>query len=358
MKFTAVLLSLLCVFTLVSCTGQTPNADEPSGDSSLPESASPASGTQSSVLADISPDSSPNSLDESITPEGEITVVVLGDSIARGYGLKDVDNERYSSLLAEKLKDYYANVEVYNYGIDGQTGAELAESLENNPPAELKDADYVIISIGGNNILGGLGEVLGSAITIDENAAQIFTDYFKYLFGTEGEDRSKYAYAAGELDKIFKAANAAFESEEFKALVDSGSEKLKNELPRIIQAVKKDAPNAKILVQTIYNPYKDIGISLRYVDTPLDLDSHGEASVSELNKVIESLSKELGYTVVPVHDAFDASDDKLTNAGIDLGSVGGGAEPLNFGVDPHPNAAGHRLIAGLCRELISENKNA
>ena len=79
--------------------------------------------------------------------EGSISIVVLGDSIARGYGLENVETQRFSSLLEEDLKTVYKDVSVVNYGVDGQTGAELLSVLQNSPPAELNNCDCVIISI-------------------------------------------------------------------------------------------------------------------------------------------------------------------------------------------------------------------
>lgn len=50
--------------------------------------------------------------------EDVVRIGVLGDSIARGDGIKDVNN-RFSNLLEKKLKDAGFNVEVYNLGKAG-----------------------------------------------------------------------------------------------------------------------------------------------------------------------------------------------------------------------------------------------
>lgn len=47
--------------------------------------------------------------------EGVVRIGVLGDSIAFGAGIKNVD-DRFSNILEEKLKDSGYNVEVYNLG--------------------------------------------------------------------------------------------------------------------------------------------------------------------------------------------------------------------------------------------------
>ncbi len=50
--------------------------------------------------------------------EGTVRIGVIGDSIAFGYGIKDVNN-RFSNILEKKLKDAGYNVEVYNLGKSG-----------------------------------------------------------------------------------------------------------------------------------------------------------------------------------------------------------------------------------------------
>lgn len=50
--------------------------------------------------------------------EGVLRIAVLGDSIAQGDGIKDVNN-RFSNLLEKKLKDAGFNAEVYNLGRAG-----------------------------------------------------------------------------------------------------------------------------------------------------------------------------------------------------------------------------------------------
>lgn len=60
-----------------------------------------------------------------IKKEGTFRIGVLGDSIAQGGGIKDVNN-RFSNLLEKKLRDIGFNVELYNLGKAGyDTQAEI-----------------------------------------------------------------------------------------------------------------------------------------------------------------------------------------------------------------------------------------
>ncbi|MBR5746454.1 MAG: SGNH/GDSL hydrolase family protein [Clostridia bacterium] len=296
------------------------------------------------------PDESEAEPSADVPAGGSINIVVLGDSIACGYGLADYEHERYSALLGEMLKERYDEVIIANYGIDGQTGRELADSLASNPPAELAEADAVVISIGGNNVLTRLSELFSDSEMFNEETAAALKDYFTYMLASDSVGQAKFASAAENLNGILKKVNSAFDSGEFDALIADAANKLREELPAIVSAVR-GAGAKRVLVQTIYNPYYDMVINLRGVETKLDLAERGEQSVAELNKVINELASANGYETVEIHDAFSASLDKLTNSGIDLTSAAAGM-PLNFGVDPHPNALGHQLIAELVKDKI------
>lgn len=63
--------------------------------------------------------------------EGTIRIGVIGDSIAFGYGIKNVNN-RFSNILEQKLRSAHYNVEVYNLGKSGyDTDTEILEYEKN-----------------------------------------------------------------------------------------------------------------------------------------------------------------------------------------------------------------------------------
>ncbi len=280
-------------------------------------------------------------------PEGSISVVVLGDSIARGYGLENVETMRFSALLAESLKTVYAEVSVANYGVDGQTGAELLEQLQKTPPEELQNCDCVIISIGGNNILHAVSSVSDAMNILSTVDPQVFVDYFKYLFSQDQDTKNKYEYACGVISRIFEGINNVFESEQFKSVIDKAEKKLSDEIPKIVSEIKRLNPDVDIYIQTVYNPYSSINVSFKGIDEGLNLASYGENAVAKLNAPIESLAIENGYTVVPVWERFNASKKTLTNAGFDIFNA-------HFSIDPHPNSNGHSMIADIYFEMLTE----
>lgn len=281
------------------------------------------------------------------SPTGDISVVVLGDSISRGYGLDNVEKERFSSVLSDMLKEDYASVSVSNFGVDGITGKGLLQSLDTNAPQELSECDYVIVSIGGNNILQSLSRLESLRELAGGIDLKVFIDYFRYLTTRDENKKQALDYARETINMLFRAANDSLESEAFANLIKTARDDLYNEIPAIVSRIREINKDAKIIIQTVYNPYKGMHISLKSIDETLDLSSYGEMAVAPLNEVIESLSAEYGYTVAPVRDAFEASSEQLTNAGFDLFN-------RYFGVDPHPNAMGHSLIAEIHHKLITE----
>lgn len=338
-KTVCFLLLMLLTLSLFACEGFTITNESESPSTDIP------------VGSITSSDASEESAEAVELLGDKLSVVVLGDSIARGYGLKNVEAERFSSLLGEKLKPHYNEVKVSNFGIDGQTGSELAASLETDVPNELKECDVVIISIGGNNVLGSLTEVTGLVELLSNVPKDIFVNYLLYLFPPEGTEKSKFQYTVDAINGLFVSANGIFQSDAYKALVKKGSDNLREEIPDIIAHIKKVNPNARILFQTIYNPYKNLNLSLIGIEEKLMLGVYGEQAVSPMNKAINELSAENGYEVVPVWERFEESRRSLINAGFSLMTA-------KFNVDPHPNSQGHAYIADIYYEILTEEADA
>ena len=345
----------LFVLSLAFLLGLTATACTPDGNSGTPTDNNNSSENPNESYAGVSDDAPPPSPDQPVInvsdtskPEGDISVVVLGDSIARGYGLKDAEKQRYSALLAEKLANDYGGVNIANYGVDGLTGAELAESLKKNMPAEIAECDYVLVSIGGNNILGVLTELSGVAELMTGIDPQLISDYVKYMTATEEAEKSKYESVVNTLNTLLGTVNGVFTGGTFAQKAAEAGEKLQTEIPEIVSLIKQTNPDAQIIIQTVFNPYKNVNISLPYVDSEIELEAHGNTAVAALNIVIESLAEAQGYTVLPIYDIFEASSKKAVNATFSLLT-------MQLNVDPHPNAAGHRLIAESYYKLIKEN---
>lgn len=277
-----------------------------------------------------------------------ITLAVLGDSIARGYGLEEPTEQRWSRVLAELLEQDFVVVTETNHGVDGLTGKGLEKQLSEGLAQELADCDAVLISIGGNNVLSFLGEITDEVLQDGEFPTEMFEDFFRYAYASEGQDVSDCAYAVDEMNQLVDRVNSIFESEDFKKRVAEAGEKLKEEIPAVVSLIRRSNPNARIVLQTVYNPYQGMQLSFRYLKNPVALSLHGNTAVSALNEAIFDCAEQCGYQVADVYAAFAARSETLSNAGVDL-------QKKALDLDPHPNKKGHRVIAELYYQLLTED---
>ncbi|MBP1920562.1 GDSL-type esterase/lipase family protein [Youngiibacter multivorans] len=152
----------------------------------------------------------------------------------------------------------------------------------------IKKADVITISIGGNNIMDA-GE-----------------NFFSSLNNTIAE--------ANTVDFVA-------------------------DYPKIIAAIRALNTGARIIVQTLYNPFNTIAISVYEGDPALQAET--EEYISRVNAAINSVS-DTKYTVVDIHKLFLES---YANKGL-MGNITYfyPAAWLKFTRDPHPNQTGENLI--------------
>lgn len=346
-KFTSLFLSVLFLITLTvsSCTDK--------GTRSVANNSSDTSKNNFSELLESSEShsntTSTTSEEESDTfAERKIRYVAFGDSIARGARLNDPATQCYPYMLVGSLDNIPGvnGVDYVNLAVDGQTSEQLLKQLTTNTNSVI-DADLITISTGANNILGVMVDKTISILKANGfstnslgNTADIFTELF-----SGNADVSMYQNVLTAFSQI----NTYISSEEFNAEIDTAAEKLRNDLPEIINLIRKYNKNAVIAVNTIYNPYKSLAIAAGI--TPLFMPSQiTETAVMKLNDVIEELSNELGYIVAQVHDEFNSysGDERLENAFFSIQSPG------STDIDVHPTENGHKVIAEVVYDAIKK----
>lgn len=237
------------------------------------------------------------------------SILILGDSIASGYGLDGYtpgDNKscnNYGSLLAEK---YGLTNETYrNYAIDGQTSEELLEKINSGLYDDYLGCEVIIISIGGNDLLGILLD--------NENGISASLDL------------SKLSTGETTLFELLNSEDVKNAINVISVLADERITAFSENLPKIIASLKGKSPDSQIVVQNLYNPM-NTGIEL--------IDSLYKEKIGKLNDVINSSEN---CAVADVYGKFSASEEKLIQNDF-----------------THPNAEGHALIYSAVSECIDE----
>lgn len=242
-------------------------------------------------------------------PEGETTAepgsdspeyVSLGDSIANGYGLDNPSKTSYSALIKDEL-DY---AKLLSSCTDGQTSSQLLTAV-NALEFDGSKTELITVSTGANNILGPAS-----------------TRLFQLMLQPE------------------KALEALY-SPEFDAELRAGVAQLREDLPKIIERLRTLAPDAEIVLLSVYNPFDGakVAINVGGGTTDVALGEMTETYILLMNEVIKDVAEEEGCTVADVYTAFRSSTEQVVNVTTDESGY------ITTSYDPHPNAAGHRLIA-------------
>ncbi len=263
-----------------------------------------------------------------------LNYVALGDSIARGYGLKDPVNECYPALLTKALTTVLdgTTVNYTTYAVDGMTTQGLIELLDKGAEA-VNDADLITICIGANNLL--------------HNFLEVVEKYMPSMVSSSGSVGQSEIQSSAFIDAV-KAIQAEVESEEFSARMSEGIEQLKIDLVYIIEEINRRAPGADIVVTTVYSPYNGINLSLPYLGINFDMGAVSDRWVSALDAEIIRIAEEKNCALVEAYEPFKTTGG-LVNATLSF-------IPFGFNFDPHPNLRGHMELSNLHLMAIKEIK--
>lgn len=259
----------------------------------------------SETVADTSL-SAPELEETAIEKTDTLVYVSLGDSIARGYGLANVEGERFSTVVSEILADALpdTDVSVVNYGVDGLTAWGLWEKLVDGQITIPVDTDVISISLGANHILSEIfGFLTGATMGLTDEA-----------------------YVTELLDNVERNCSL-----------------FAGELTMVMEEIRKAVPDVDIYFLTFYDPFPEMQLE--------DVAANGliDSCVQQVNDVIDAAAETEGFTVVDVYTAFANHEETLILANIPDRVL---SETDLYRLDPHPNAAGHRVIGELLAEAI------
>ena len=116
--------------------------------------------------------------------------VVLGDSIAQGYGVYNREDAAYGKIVADTNGYTYAN-----YGVNGLRSWDLIELLKQpDVAADVAKADIISLSIGGNDYL-------------QQNLPRIFSDVSRGDYKIVNDIQNNFREYFAEIVDMLKAAN-------------------------------------------------------------------------------------------------------------------------------------------------------
>ena len=236
------------------------------------------------------------------------TLLALGDSLTTGYGLKD-----YTYGGDPYLCDSYINRIAAAFGLEGgktyinravngdKTGdlARLLPSLEN----EVRSAEMIILTIGGNDLLGILPEI---------------------AYMLSGQEVSDFAQAFALFARATPEQYEALQNNPaFVARMKTVLEDVATNLQTIAAFFKEKAPDARVIFLKQYNPMHNVqGFEA--------FGSFGGGFLASINQAVEATATAFGYETVDIPAVIDERAEELTNIRL---------------FDIHPNAKGHRVIA-------------
>lgn len=234
--------------------------------------------------------------------------VALGDSIAAGYGLA---NPMHSYPV--RLTGAIGASGVTNLSRSGMTSREVLEQLSNlGVQDRIQDADLITVSAGCADVLGVLLETVKQVAGTDDVNAIV-------------ADPEKLAAVA-----------AALQSAPVQATFSEAIAQAASTLAQIDATLKQLNPSAKRVYTSGYNPYTGFNL----FDFQFGVLS--DSIITSLNAAIASALP--GAAIVDVKALFSAPGaPHCVNATL--------ASPVNL--DPHPNAAGHALIASAIQKLVA-----
>ena len=240
-------------------------------------------------------------------------MLFLGDSIAAGYGLDgytSTDNyncRSYSNILKEKYEAELMNEcghIMINKSVSGYTSDDLIKQIESGElDSDLKDSDAVVVSIGGNDLLGIMLELLGSLGISDSGS-----------------------FDTGSLDIFGAAASFLTMDGDVNKALEKFDENIK-----IISAELLKRTEGTVYIQTLYDP-------LEYFEKFKMVTEFSDEKIGKLNSIISGNAAS-GYTVIDVAADFKGKAGTLTNIGS---------------FDIHPNAEGHEVIANDVDKALRE----
>ena len=295
-------------------------------------------------------------------------IVLFGDSIAAGYGLSSSEHN-YGEICADYLGGNAAN-----YAVSGATSTDMLnkiKSLSDSEKQTVKNSEYVVISVGANDLMHYASKrllsfaaenklLIDGATAADIPADPSVTTVLKYL-----DIEKLKAYTAdpvnlwnlsGLLGDI--CANLMYEpDEDHPDRIGTIPCTVIPNIKSCVSNIKAINPDAKIIVQTIYQPLQFTPEYLKAASIDQDLIS---TIALKFDRVLDTFEEKLN-TISDIEIADVRSDFNALPEGVETSSKNPGSAHYFTNIqlpgesrDFHPNQRGHLAIAVTVLDTIGK----
>ena len=255
-------------------------------------------------------------------------ICVFGDSIPAGYGLEN-PSENFVNMLGAEYGD------VKNFAVVGSESGQILERIENTDRDILKNADTVIISAGGNDIMNVYGlKLLESAekYRAEMESMRIVLNYSEPV-NIIGQITALLFYPekADMILKIFDECMTESAKADYKKAVSDFGENMRE----MVRHIKSTGSQADIYFFALYNP---ISVFSAETDFFNSLDESIEAMREDVLLLAEGDGK---FHAVDVFGHFRGHYAEWTNI---------------YKFDIHPNKAGHQQLYELTEKALEADE--
>lgn len=301
---------------------------------------------------------------------GDIDIMLLGDSIAAGTGLAKKEYN-YGQLVAD-----YLGGDVWNYAISGYDSSEtLAQlrSFNSTQKEQLAESEYVVISIGGNDLISYTADellqyavendLLAEGKTAEDIPAKKDFSTLSEFFDMDAlkEYTANFANALKfneRLDSIYRNLTYTDSQPNGTAYKQVIAKQIIPNIKAMTEEIKAVNPDAKVVVQTIYNPLQ---FTKEYEASIEDTYSSSYVTAYRKFKTIfdnttrrfsEQLRDVEGIEIAEVLDIISSTDSNNQKYGWYFTNMQGDKDSVGI----HPTQAGHTAIAVAVLDVIGETK--
>lgn len=292
-----------------------------------------------------------------------VNIMILGDSIASGYGLSKTENN-YGQLVAE-----YLGGSVENYAKSGYGSAETLAQIrgfDSTQREQLAQTDIVILSTGANDMIKYAASSLlefaeGAGLLEEGKTAADFPqnptlDTVKEFI--DGDAMRSYAdnfqnamNISDRLDNIYQHITYTDANTNGANRTQVIAKQIIPNIEAMVSEIKAVNPDARIILQTVYNPLQ---FEKTYEDElKASFSSSYNLAFVKLKTVFNMVTKRYSEQISAV-DGVEIADvlTDFTSLYVDDDSIehryGWYFTDLQAGeenADIHPNQAGHVAIA-------------